>query len=121
MTDQQLAFAPATEQLRLLETGKIGAGELLELYLHRIDRFNPTYNLVVAFDRDRARAVAHEIDKQRASGEPLGPLAGLPIPIKDSFEVTGMPTTCGLVHLREHRPERDADAVTLLRDRKSGV
>ena len=121
MTDQQLAFAPATEQLRLLETGKIGAAELLELYLERTDRFNPAYNLVVAFDRDRARASAHEIDRQRASGEPLGPLAGLPITIKDSFEVTGMPTTCGFEHLRDHRPERDADAVTLLREAGANV
>src|SRR5688500_9254905 len=115
MTDQQFAFAPATEQLKLLETGKIGAAELLQLYLDRVDRFNPTYNLVVAFDRDRARAAAHAIDRQRASGDPLGPLAGLPITIKDSFEVTGMPTTCGLEHLRQHYPERDADAVALLR------
>ena len=111
MTDQQLAFAPATEQLRLLEGGKIGAAELLELYLERIERFNPAYNLVVAFDRNRARAAAREIDRQRVAGEPLGPLAGLPITIKDSFEVTGMPTTCGFEHLRDHRPEEDADAV----------
>jgi amidase len=121
MTDQQLAFSPATEQLRLLEGGKIGAGELLELYLDRIDRFNPTYNLVVAFDRDRARAAAREIDRQRTTGEPLGPLAGLPITIKDSFEVTGMPTTCGFEHLRDHRPEQDADAVALLREAGANI
>jgi amidase len=121
MTDQQLAFASATEQARLLETGKIGAAELLELYLERVDRFNPAYNLVVAFDRDRARAAAHEIDQQRASGDPLGPLAGLPITIKDSFEVTGMPTTCGLEHLRNHYPERDADAVALLREAGANI
>ena len=121
MTDQQLAFAPATEQARLLETGKIGAAELLELYLERADRFNPAYNLVVAFDREQARATAHEIDRQRASGDPLGPLAGLPITIKDSFEVTGMPTTCGLEHLRDHYPERDADAVALLRDAGANI
>jgi amidase len=116
MTDQQLAFAPATEQARLLETGKIGAAELLELYLDRIDRLNPAYNLVVAFDRDQARDTAREIDRLRASGDPLGPLAGLPITIKDSFEVTGMPTTCGLESLRNHYPDSDADAVTLLRE-----
>lgn len=121
MTDQQLAFASATEQARLLETGKIGAAELLELYLERVDRFNPAYNLVVAFDRDRARATAREIDRQRASGDPLGPLAGLPITIKDSFEVTGMPTTCGFEHLRDHRPERDADAVALLREAGANI
>jgi amidase len=121
MTDQQLAFAPATEQLRLLETGKIGAAELLELYLDRVERFNPAYNLVVAFDRDRARATARDIDAQRASGDPLGPLAGLPITIKDSFEVTGMPTTCGLEPLRDHYPEQDADAVATLREAGANI
>ena len=121
MTDQQLAFASATEQARLLETGKIGAAELLELYLDRVDRFNPTYNLVVAQDRDRARATARDIDRARASGEPLGPLAGLPITIKDSFEVTGMPTTCGLEDLRTHIPDTDADAVTLLREAGANI
>src|SRR5688500_2072246 len=121
MTDQQLALASATEQLRLLETGKIGAAELLELYLERVERFNPAYNLVVAFDRDRARATAREIDQQRASGDPLGPLAGLPITIKDSFEVTGMPTTCGLERLRDHRPGQDADAVVLLREAGANI
>jgi len=121
MTDQQLAFASATEQARLLESGKIGAAELLELYLDRIDRFNPAYNLVVAFDRERAREAARAIDAARASGEPLGPLAGLPITIKDSFEVTGMPTTCGLEALREHVPATDADAVTTLREAGANI
>src|SRR5690554_3436697 len=116
MTEQQLAFAPATEQLRLLETGAISAAELLDLYLGRIDRLNSAYNLVVATDLDRARAAAKEIDSARASGDPLGPLAGLPVTIKDSYEVAGMPATCGLEPLRDHVPERDADAVTLLRE-----
>jgi amidase len=115
MTDQQLAFAPATEQLRLLQSDEISATELLELYLARVDRLNPAYNLIVAQDRDRARAQAIEIDRRRRGGETLGPLAGLPITIKDSFEVTGMPATCGLVPLRNHMPEEDADAVALLR------
>jgi amidase len=115
MTDQQLAFAPATEQLRLLQSDEISATELLELYLARVDRLNPAYNLIVAQDRDRARAQAIEIDRRRRGGETLGPLAGLPITIKDSFEVTGMPATCGLVPLRNHMPEEDANAVALLR------
>jgi amidase len=121
MTDQHLAFAPATEQLRLLEGGKIGAAELLELYMERVYRFNPTYNLFDAYDSDRARAAARDIDSQRASGDPVGALAGLPITIKDSFEVTGMPTTCGLEHLRDHRPGQDADAVALLREAGANI
>lgn len=121
MTDQQLAFAPATEQLKLLNTGKIGAVELLELYLARIERFNTTYNLVVAMDPDGARAAARAIDQARASGDPLGPLAGLPITIKDSFEVPGMPTTCGLEPLRDYIPQQEADAVALLREAGANV
>ena len=121
MTDRQLAFAPATEQARLLQSGQIGAGELLELYIDRVDRFNPEYNLVVAFDRERARSAAAEIDRRRKAGDSLGPLAGLPITIKDSFEVTGMPATCGLVHLRDHRPKQDADAVALLREAGANI
>ena len=121
MTDQQLAFAPATEQLALLRSGTVSASELFELYSARIERFNDTYNLVVAFDRERARATAADIDRRRAAGETLGPLAGLPITIKDSFEVTGMPTTCGLEHLRDHRPEQDADAVAQLREAGANI
>lgn len=115
MADLQLAFAPATEQLRLLEAGKVRARDLLEMYLDRIDRLNLLYNLVVAEDKERARAAADEVDRRRAGGARLERLAGLPITIKDSFEVTGMPTTCGLEQLRDHRPEEDADAVALLR------
>jgi amidase len=115
MSDTQLAFAAATEQLRLLEAGKVSARELLEIYLDRVRRLNPTYNLVVAEDRSRAEATADEVDRRRAAGEPIGRLAGLAMTVKDSFEVTGMPTTCGLEQLREHRAEEDADAVALLR------
>src|SRR5690554_2891926 len=89
MPDAQLAFASATEQLRLLESGQVSASELLELYLDRIDRLDGNYNLVVAFDRERARAAAADTDARRKRGDALGPLAGLPITIKDSFEVTG--------------------------------
>ncbi|KRA81357.1 amidase [Altererythrobacter sp. Root672] len=109
-------FETATSQLGLLQSKQISAVELLDSYLEGIERFNPVYNLVVAFDLDRARTDAEEVDRRRARGELLGPLAGLPITVKDSFEVTGMPATCGLEHLRDHRPKRDADAVTLLRE-----
>jgi amidase len=121
MSDNQLAFAAATEQLRLLETGKVRARELLEMYLDRVDRLNPTYNLVVAEDRARAKATADEVDRRRAAGELMGPLAGLAMTVKDSFEVTGMPTTCGLEQLRDHRPDLDADAVALLRSAGANI
>jgi amidase len=115
MTDRPIAFAPATHQLELLAEGKITARELLETYFARIDQFNPTYNIVVAQERDGARKAADDVDRRRRRGERLGRLAGLPMTIKDSFETVGMVTTCGLVELKNHRPARDAEAVSRLR------
>jgi amidase len=115
MSDSALAFAPATYQRELLAAGRTTAADLLELYLARIERYDPAYNLVVALDVERARREAAASDRRRAAGEPLGPLEGLPITIKDSYEVTGMPATCGLEALRDHVPADDADAVALLR------
>jgi amidase len=89
--------------------------ELLELYLLRIGRYNATYNAVIALDIEAARNMAQAVDDQRARGQELGPLAGLPMTIKDSFEVTGMATVCGLPPLANYHAERDADAVERLR------
>lgn len=121
MSDAEFAFASATEQLRQLQAGRVSARALLEIYLDRVDRLNGAYNLVVAADRERAWAAADEIDRRRANGAPLGQLAGLQITIKDSFEVTGMPATCGLEQLRDHRPREDADAVALLREAGANI
>ena len=76
---------------------------------------NAPYNAVVALDIQAARNVAQNVDDQRARGKELGALAGLPMTIKDSFEVVGMATTCGLPPLAKYHAERDADAVERLR------
>src|SRR5437763_10127081 len=115
MFDLPTPFQSASQLLQLLERIEISSRELLDLYLARVETYNPTYNAVVALDTDNARKAAQAIDEARAQGEQLGPLAGIPITIKDSFEVAGMPTTCGLPPLANHYPERDADAVERLR------
>jgi amidase len=104
---------PATELLRLLRAGEVASLELLELQLERIGRLDGELNAVVALDEEGARAAARAADAAPA-GE-RGPLHGLPVTIKDSYEVTGMPATCGFPHLADHRPARDADAVARLR------
>jgi amidase len=103
----------ATELLGLLRQRKLGSLELLEIQLARIEASNPEINAVVALDVEGARAAARAADD--APADARGPLHGLPITIKDSFEVPGMPATCGFPHLADHRPERDAEAVALLR------
>ena len=110
-----LAYLPATELKRLLMARQISVRELLDLYLARVEKLNPAINAVVALDVEGAKRRAWEADEGIARGDAVPPLHGLPMTIKDAFEVVGMPATCGLEPLRHHRPERDADAVARLR------
>jgi amidase len=105
--------ASAGELVARLRSGELGSEELLDLQLDRIGRLDGELNAVVALDVEGAREAARAADA--APAEDRGPLHGLPMTIKDSFEVVGMPATCGFPHLAEHRPERDADAFARLR------
>ncbi len=106
-------FRSAATLVSLLRARRLGALELLDLQLARISRVNHRLNAVVALDVERARAAARAADN--AAENERGVLHGLPITIKDAYEVVGMPATCGFPHLASHRPERDADAVARLR------
>lgn len=111
-----LAFQSATEMLARLQAREIGAVELLRLHLERVrDDAGGAINAVVAVDEAGALAQAERADAALARGHRLGPLHGLPMTIKDAFEVVGLPATCGFEALRDHRPERDADVVAALR------
>jgi amidase len=104
----------ATDLLALLERREISAFELLDATLARIDALNPALNAVVAERRELARAAALASDERRARGQ-AGPLDGLPMTIKDAFDVTGMPATTGAPPYRDRIPEEDAAAVRRLR------
>jgi amidase len=95
---------------------QLSSRELLETYLDRIDRLGADVNAVVTLDADRARAAALAADEQLASGEPTGPLHGLPITIKDAIETGGIRSTGGAVELTSHVPAADAPAVARLKD-----
>jgi amidase len=109
------AFSSAVDLLHSLERKELGARELLDLHLARIETHDPTYNIVVETAVDEARTTASAIDEARARGETVGRLGGLPMTIKDAFEVAGMTATCGLPELARHVPGQDADAVARLR------
>jgi amidase len=113
--DEAIAFRPAGEQAGAVQSEACSARELLDLYAARIERLNDAINAVVTVDLDRARRDAAEIDARVARGEPVGPLAGLPMTIKDAIEVAGMRSTSGAVELRDNVPEHDAPVVALLR------
>jgi amidase len=112
----EILLGSATAMLDLLRRGEVGAVELLELHLDRTRAVNETVNAVVALDEEGARDQARRADDARARGDELGALHGLPMTLKDVFEVVGMPATCGIPSLAQHLPGRDADVVTALRE-----
>jgi len=109
------AFLPATEQLAALNSKDLSSAELVELYLSRITEHNAPLNAVVTVDADGARRAAKQADAARSEGQSLGPLHGLPITVKDSYETAGMRTVCGRPDLADYVPTQDAEAVARLR------
>jgi amidase len=106
-----IAFAPATTLARLVRSGKFGAAELLDLYLDRVRRFDGGLNAIVVRDIAAARKAARAVDRARAKGEALPPLAGVPMTVKESFNLKGHPTTWGDPAFKANIAAEDALAV----------
>ncbi len=107
-------FASATELLAALRAGSVTSSELTELYIRRIERYDGVLNAVVIRDFDRARAQAKAADLAAARGEP-GALLGLPITLKESINVTGLPTSCGVPEWKGFVSAHDAPAAARTR------
>ena len=110
------ACATATQLLAALDGGQLAARTLIQSLADRIELLDPALNAVIARRFDAALAEADSADVLRRSGRPAPPLLGLPVTIKDSLEVAGLPTTCGSPQLRDYRPEADAPLVRRLRE-----
>jgi amidase len=109
------AFLPAHRLAALIRQKKIGCLELLKLYLKRVEAYNPRLNAIVVLDTERATKQARAADRAVARGESWGPLHGVPMTIKESFDVAGLPTTWGRPELKDNVPARDALAVERLK------
>jgi amidase len=90
-----LAFASATELANDIRDRRIGCAELLDFYLARAERHNPALNAIVVWQVEQARERARAADAALARGESWGPLHGIPMTVKESFNVAGLPTTFG--------------------------
>ena len=111
-----LLFKTASELTDLIGRGEISSLDLLNQYLDRIQRYNDDLNAVIAMDITAARTRATKADKAIAQGEKWGPLHGLPMTVKDVFEVVDMPATSGDPKLKDYIPQRNALAVQRLID-----
>jgi amidase len=110
----ELAFEPATALIAKLRAREVGCLELLEHHIARLERHNPALSAIVVLDLERARERARRADAALARGESWGPLHGLPMTVKEAFDVAGLPTTWGVPEYRDHRPERNALVVDRL-------
>jgi amidase len=111
----QALFQSATAAAQKLRRGERSSRELTELLLARIDQVNPALNAVVELRREAALREAAAADEAAASGSELGPLHGVPITIKDSFNVAGLHTTWGNPAFKDYVADSDATVVRRLR------
>ena len=113
---QPLHYHTASRLLRLMEAGELTSEALTRSLLQRIEEHNPALNAVIDLDRERALTLAREADRQRQAGEPCGPLHGLPMTVKDTWEVPGLGCCAGAPVLSGYRPEQPADVIRGLQD-----
>lgn len=112
MTD--LPFRSARQLAAAIRRKQVGSLELLDLYLERVRRYNPRINAIVVTDVERARKRARAADRALARGQVWGPLHGVPMTVKESYDVAGLPTTWGRPEWRDNVPTRNALTVDRL-------
>src|SRR6266496_2008650 len=104
----ELTRMTAAELSAALAAGQVSATEVTRAHLARIEAVDPQVRAFLHVAAGRALEQAASIDQKRATGEPLGPLAGVPVAVKDVFTTTGLPTTCGSRILDGWHPPYDA-------------
>ena len=111
-----LTHVSAAELGRLMADGEVSAVEVAQAHLDRIAEVEPRIDAFLHVAADSALAQARAVDERRASGETLGPLAGVPIAHKDIFTTADMPTTAASKILEGWRPPYDATVTRRLRE-----
>lgn len=107
-------FRSAEEMAAALRVGAVTSVELTEEAIARIERDDRVINAICVPDFDGARAAARGADQARARGEDR-PLLGIPVTVKESYNIAGLPTTWGMPQFKEHMPAEDAVQVSRLK------
>jgi hypothetical protein len=114
--DADIAYAPVTQLSRWIEQRKLSSERLTEIYLRRLERFDPKLRCVITLTREHALEQARRADKEIAAGKYRGPLHGIPWGAKDLVDTAGIPTTYGAEFYRDRIPKEDAAVVKRLND-----
>ena len=114
--DSDLIRQSATVLAGAIAAGEVSAREVVSAHLNRISEVDEAVHAFLCVTADEALAQADAVDAKRAAGEPLGPLAGVPLALKDVLAMRGVPTTCGSRILEGWRPPYDSTVVHRLRE-----
>ncbi|MQA78662.1 MAG: Asp-tRNA(Asn)/Glu-tRNA(Gln) amidotransferase subunit GatA [Streptosporangiales bacterium] len=106
----------AADTAAAIASGETSAVEVAQAHLERIAAVDEKLHAFLHLDSERALADAARVDEKRASGETLGPLAGVPLALKDVLTMRGAPTTCGSRILEGWKPPYDATVTARLRE-----
>src|SRR5689334_10042574 len=107
-------FGSALEAASAIRNGKISSVELTQHVFERIERFQPKLNAFVYLMRDEALRRARRVDESVARRQDAGPLAGVPVVVKESFAIAGRPCTWGIPALKDSRAPVNSTAVQRL-------
>ena len=104
-----------SEILRLQSDGEASAVDIATAALDRIEEADGVINAFTHLNRESTLAAAADVDRRRTAGQPIGPLAGVPVAVKDVLCTRDMPTTCSSKMLRNFHPPYDSGEVEKLR------
>ena len=113
--EQDLTRQDAATLARAIAEGEVSSREVTQAHLDRIAAVDEQVHAFLHVDGEAALAAADKVDAKRASGKPLGALAGVPLALKDVLTMKGVPTTCGSRVLEGWRPPYDSTVVERLR------
>jgi amidase len=115
LAKSQWSFKTATELSAALAAKKVSAVELAEDAIGRIERHDAKINAICVRDFERARAAARAADAELARGASK-PLLGIPLTVKESYNIAGLPTTWGIPAQKDFRPTEDALSISRVKD-----
>jgi Asp-tRNA(Asn)/Glu-tRNA(Gln) amidotransferase A subunit family amidase len=112
--DADIAYAPVSQLSRWIEKRQLTSTRLTNIYLKRIEQYDPKLRCIITLTRDHALAQAKQADAEIAAGKYRGPLHGIPFGVKDLLDTAGIPTTYGAEPFRNRVPKEDSAVVKRL-------
>ena len=110
-----ITFQSATAIAAAIRRKEVSSREVIDAHLKHIERENPRLNAVVRVLAESARAEATQADEAIAGGKPVGPFHGVPMSVKDAWELAGVPSTGGTLGRAHFIPQRDATVIARMR------